>query len=115
MDAAVRELKRAAEVDPTNTVIEAALGMAHGLAGETPAATAILEHLSRVRESAFVPAFNLALVHLGLGEHDQALDFLEEAHRERSSWMISLGVEPVLDPLRGEPRFQRLVERVGLP
>lgn len=115
LDAAVGELRRAAGVDPTNTVIEAALGMAYGLAGETAEARGVLEDLDRQRESAFVPALNLAMVHVGLGEHGKALDFLEEAYGERSSWMISLAVEPIFDPLREEPRYRRLVEKVGIP
>ena len=56
-----------------------------------------------------------ALVHAALGERDEALSLLEEAWVRRSPWMALLRVEPGLDTLREEPRFNALLRRVGLP
>ncbi len=63
----------------------------------------------------YVPPYDMAIAHLGLGDSDSALAFLDEAYKECSSWMAYLNVEPRLDPLRGDPRFADLLRRVGLP
>ncbi len=62
-----------------------------------------------------VPACCLAAYYLRSGEIAQALDYLETALAERSSWLVFLAVDPIFDGLRREPRFQALVQRVGLP
>ena len=56
----------------------------------------------------------LAIAYLGLGLRDEALHQLERACEDRFDWLISLGVEPMFDPLRSNPRFQNLLKRVGL-
>lgn len=61
------------------------------------------------------PAFYLATIYTGLGQKDQALQQLEKAYEERFYRLIFLGVDPVFDSLRGDPRFQELLRRVGLP
>ena len=55
-----------------------------------------------------------AIVHLGLGEHSLALTFLEKATDERELPVTALKVHPLYDPLRSEPRFERLLRRIGL-
>lgn len=52
------------------------------------------------------------MVHLALGEHDRALDLLEQVYRERAWELRLLRVEPLFDPLRSNPRFAALVEKV---
>jgi hypothetical protein len=57
----------------------------------------------------------LSLVYAGLGETDQALDLLEEAYDQRLPSMVNLKVDPSLDSLRSNPRFQNLLRRIGFP
>jgi TolB-like protein/DNA-binding winged helix-turn-helix (wHTH) protein/Tfp pilus assembly protein PilF len=64
--------------------------------------------LQRLDPSVFVRA------HLGAGDNDQAFADLEEAYAEHSNLMTTLLVDPIFDPLRGDPRFQDLLRRVGL-
>ncbi len=59
--------------------------------------------------------FRFALVHLGLGELDEALDWLERAESERSARLSGIGVAPRWDPLREYPRFESLMQRLALP
>ena len=73
------------------------------------------EELTEKGRSRYVPAYDLAIVNLGLGAADETLDLLDQSFDERSSWLIHLGVDPRLDPLREDPRFRGLVGRVGLP
>ena len=63
----------------------------------------------------YVSPAAIAVVHLGLGEHDAALDWTERAHAERRGWMAYLAVNPIFDPVRDMPRFQALLEAMRLP
>jgi hypothetical protein len=56
----------------------------------------------------------IAQAYVGLGEKQQALIWLEKAYAQRSDELVSLKVNPVYDPLRGEPRFQELLRRLRL-
>ncbi len=67
----------------------------------------------RLAESGQSP-FNLALDHAALGDEQQALHWLEQAYEARESDLVVLAVDPRLDVLRGHPRFQSLVNRMGL-
>lgn len=87
------------------------LGYGYGVAGRGGDAGRVRDELQALPDAR--PA-DLALVHLGMGNHDKALDALERAVDERSSLMILLGVDPIFDPLRGRPRFEKLLTRVGV-
>ena len=63
----------------------------------------------------YVSPYFIALVYVGLGEKDQAFAWLEKAYQERHPYLILIKVEPVFDVLRSDPRFQDLVQRIGLP
>ncbi len=51
---------------------------------------------------------------MGLGDKDKAFDWLEKGFQGRSEHMLYLGLEPLVDPLRSDPRFDSLLKRVGL-
>ena len=63
----------------------------------------------------YVSPAAISAVHIGLAEYDAALDWAERAHGERRGWMAYLAVNPIFDPVRGEPRFLALVEAMRLP
>ena len=63
----------------------------------------------------YTPALAFAVVHVGLGENDQALNWLEKAYEERFNRLAYLRREPVWDPLRSDPRFNDLLRRINLP
>jgi len=56
----------------------------------------------------------MALIHLSLGEVDRVFELLEEAIQIRDGWLHYIGVDPVWDPLRGDPRFEAVLRRIGL-
>jgi hypothetical protein len=60
-------------------------------------------------------AYHVALIHVGLGEKDQALQWLNKAYEDRSAYMVILNVDPWMDPLRSDPRFQALLRRMNFP
>jgi hypothetical protein len=63
----------------------------------------------------YVSPYDLAMIHVGLKETDEAFEWLRRALEERSVWLGYLSVEPQLDPLRSDPRFQELLGATGLP
>ncbi len=82
----------------------------YGLLGRRDEAQA---HLAKLRDLSTEKHVPLAIAHLGLGEYDRALDWLEFAAERREPSIVALGVHPVYDPLRGHPRFQALLGRAG--
>ncbi|MET0399661.1 MAG: tetratricopeptide repeat protein [Longimicrobiaceae bacterium] len=114
-DAAVAEYQHALRtLGGPQPVLVALLGHARGAAGDREGALEALHLLDEMSRTRYVPAEYRALVHLGMGENESALRRLEEAYRNRSGAMVYLNVEPMLDPLRADPRFQELAARVGL-
>jgi TolB-like protein/DNA-binding winged helix-turn-helix (wHTH) protein len=84
-------------------------------AGERAEAERLLSDLRQVEKKRFVCPYEIATTNLALGARDEAFRWLEKGYEARSICMIWLRVDPRLDPLRSDPRFQDLVRRVGLP
>jgi tetratricopeptide (TPR) repeat protein len=114
-DAAVAHFEKAATMSGGGTFVLAALGHAHALAGVPGKALGLLKELEARARDRYVPAYDRAVIYAGLNEIDHAMDWLERAHDEHSSWITYLNVEPRLDPLRGDPRFAELAGRLALP
>lgn len=91
-----------------------ALGQAHALAGHWDEARALLEKLDVVSRTRYVPSTCSAIIHLGLGENQRALDLLEIGCEHREIALVGIKVHPVYDDLRGEPRFIELLRRLHL-
>ena len=58
---------------------------------------------------------DFALIHLGLGEHDRAMDYLERGAAQRKGALFFIGAFPIWRVLRGNPRFEGLLTRIGIP
>lgn len=89
-------------------VMQALVGRALAVAGDHAAAIAIVDAIARDDQGGARYAYETALIHLGLGNHEQALTFLARAHERRSGWMVYAHVDPRLDPLRSHRRFAQL-------
>ena len=103
------------ELSGRSTVMLSALGYIAAAAGDADRATAILTELGDIAKSRYVSSFELALIHAALADVDTAFACLERAYEERSGWLPYAGLEPRLAGIRLDPRFQRLLARVGLP
>jgi TolB-like protein/DNA-binding SARP family transcriptional activator/Tfp pilus assembly protein PilF len=92
-----------------------ALSLAHALAaaGERDSASRVLASIESKGAQSYVPAYEIAKVHLALGQPDDAMQWLDRAFAERSHSMAFLRVDPQLARLRTNPRFERLVSRVN--
>jgi tetratricopeptide (TPR) repeat protein len=112
LDAAVRAYETADRLaGGAHPLPPALLGHAHGAAGRTALSDAMLARLRVMERARYVPPEYRALVHLGAGRRDEALRELEAAHAARSAAVLYLPVEPMVDPLRTEPRFRALLPR----
>lgn len=111
---AITEFRRAAELSNSNPIDLGALGHAYAVSGERKQALQMLEELRQLSATRYVSSYQLALIYAGLGERERALQWLDKAFEEHSGWMLHLKVDPRLDPLRGEARFQALMRGVGL-
>jgi len=93
----------------------AGLGHAYGLAGMSKQARNILKQLLEVTSPLSpISPFDIAWVYLGLGEKDAALTWMDKAFAERCTPLVYQDIEPALDPLRSDPRFQNLLQRMKL-
>jgi serine/threonine-protein kinase len=95
--------------------ILAAMGQVYGLGGETERARDMLAKLERLRQTAYVPSTAFAVVHLGLGEYERALDWLEKGLAVHDPPLTMLYAHPVYDPLRGNPRLDALLRALKFP
>ncbi len=112
---ALNEFETAVRLAGQNPRYLAYLGNARAKAGDAAGARAILEQLASLEAGRrYVSALDRALVYAGLGENDRALDWIEKAFGDRPSLMPYLKVDPLWDGLRGSPRFQSLLARLGL-
>ena len=110
---AERMLREALALAPAGaTYTKATLAYSLASAGELTYATQVAAELEEKRKTEYVSPVELAQVHIALGNKEKALDWIERAVDERRGWAAYLRVHPILDPVRGEPRFAQLVERM---
>jgi serine/threonine-protein kinase len=88
--------------------------MAYGLAGRRAEAREVLSQLERRAASQDVRPIHFAWVHVGLGENQTALDWLETAYAKHNTNVLFLRCVPFYDPLRSEPRYEQLLARLPL-
>ena len=111
---AIAPLRRACEFYPGSTPI-GVLGEVYAAAGYRGEAQKILEQLQELSKQRYVTPYVVARIHVTLGEKDEALQWLEVAYQQRAEWMVLLKVDPCLDGLRLDPRFQDLIRRMNFP
>lgn len=112
---ALSELAKAREQSGGNTYTIAVTGYVMALSGERERARTVLEQLKQLSGQRYVPPHNLALVHHGLGEREEALVWLEKAFASRDVWLTFAAVDRKWDPLRSDPMFVSLLARMNLP
>ena len=114
-DLAITAGEKAVQLSGGSPLMRAALARSLGRAGRTDEARQILDELVKLSREKYVAPYFLAGIHIGLGEDERAIECLERAYAERSHWVIYLHIDPTMDALRYNPRFQGLLRRVGLP
>jgi TolB-like protein/Tfp pilus assembly protein PilF len=98
-----------------NPAMLMAYGHALAVSGDRAHAERVLSELKQLARRRYVPAVYFAVMYLGFGEKDTAFTWFDRAFTERNDRLAYLAVDPLSDPVRSDPRFQRLLARVGLP
>jgi serine/threonine-protein kinase len=111
---AERVLREAIALRGAGPYTVATLGYVLGRAGQREEASAHLRDLEQRAASGYVSSVAFATLYIGLGDVERALDWTERAREERRGWVAYLRVNPIFDPLRASPRFEALVEKMGL-
>ena len=113
-DEAERVLREAVAMPGAGSYTAGTLGFALARAGKTDEARSILAGLEAAIQHEYVSPVALATLYIGLGDNAHALDWAERAYDDRRGWVAYVRVNPLMDPLRGEPRFAALVERMRI-
>ena len=110
---AIAELETALKLNDSSANL-AYLGHAYAVAGMADEARKVLEKLKkRLERGDHVTSYTMALMYTGLGDKDQAFEWLEKAQKDRSEELILLKVDPKFDILRADPRFNALLAKMG--
>jgi len=112
---AVREFEMARKLSDPDPYLDGLSGCAAARSGDMVGARKMLENLIRRKaQSENVPAFSVALIYIGLGDRDNAMHWLEKAYRDRSTYMVYIKIDALLDPVRSDPRFTDLLHNMEL-
>jgi len=115
LDEAIAAAEKANELSGGNAITAGNLGKVYGLANRTAEARQLLEELTARRRSAYVPASAFLFVHGGLGERDEALEWMARGIEEHDPiLMTSLKMSPSYDSLRSHPDFSALLRKMNL-
>ena len=113
-DQAISEYQTAIALSGNLSGRIASLGHAYAMAGRKDDARQILKRLKELSRHRYVSPYHTALMYIALGERDEAFAWLEKAYNDHYWMMAFLKVDPRLDPLRSNLRFQDLLRHVGL-
>jgi hypothetical protein len=113
LDAALASAETARRLDD-NLEITCMHGYTLGRAGRRCEAQQLLDELAQLSQRRYVSPMISAIIAIGMGDHDAALGWLEKGYQDKSQMLSELRVETAFDPLRADPRFVSLLQRVGL-
>lgn len=111
---AIAELRKALELSGGDSNELAALGLAYAASRQPAEAGKILGQLKERSLQTYVQPMWVAVIHIALGEKDQAFDWMQKAYDDRSAWLVYGKVDPLFDDVRTDARFNGLMQRVGL-
>src|SRR5207249_578569 len=100
----------------SGTKLQATIGWLQGVSGHQAEARQMLEQLTKYKATGkYLSPATLACVYGSLGQKDNAFACLEEACADRDAWLVDLKVDAMFEPLRSDPRFAKILERMNLP
>jgi TolB-like protein/Flp pilus assembly protein TadD len=112
---AIDQFQKARREERLSPETMGALGQAYAAVGEKDKAVKVLEELEKWSKQYYVSPFHRGRIHAALGQKDEAFAWFETAYEERSFYLSWFKVEPELDPLRSDPRFKKLLQRLSFP
>lgn len=112
---AIAEFREAIALSGRSPAIVGSLARTYAASGHADSARVLLGELEKLSRKRYVTPAAFYNVYISLGQKDLAFEWLEKSFRDRSYAMVYLQVEPSLDPLRADPRFDSLLQRIGFP
>ncbi len=113
-DEGLSKINKAYNFSGSQPAILAGLGWSYAVSGQKDKAQKILEDLKKQTEKEYIPPFYFAKIHSGLGNKDQALDWLDKAYEEHDISLVHIKTDETLDDLRSESRYISLLEKMSL-
>jgi eukaryotic-like serine/threonine-protein kinase len=107
-------LERAVTLSPGSTMLLGQLGQAYALTGNVGQAREVLQKLHERARQGYVSPYHFAYVHTGLGEQDEAIDWLERAYEQRAGAVYGIKGSFLFTSLRSHPRFTALLKKMNL-
>lgn len=114
-DEAIAAFRKAISLSGTGTLPRTLLARTYALAGRKGEALNLIDELNELSVQHYVSPYRVAAVYAALGARERAFKWLEHAFEARDGWLIWLAVDPVLDSLRSDERFNGLLRKIGLP
>lgn len=114
LDESIAAFQRAMSLSPQSPRMQSALARALALSGRRQAALKMLKGLADIAHRRYVSPFEFAVMHFALGDRDEGLRWLTKACDDRAFEMTSIQVDPRVESVRDDPRFQAIVKRLGL-
>jgi TolB-like protein/Flp pilus assembly protein TadD len=111
---AIAQLQQARKSPGEIPLIEAVLGLAYAVSGQKDEAMKVIEVFAAAERKRYIPPTYFGMLYAGLGDKDRCLEWLEKAFAERADLLTWINVEPMMDDVRTDPRFQDLIRRIGL-
>ena len=111
---ALEQFSKGRQLSGDHPAMIALYGHALAVSGDAAGARKTLAELQDLAQSRYVQPLYFAAICLGLGDKSAALDWLDRAYTERNDHLVYLGVDPIADPLRGDPRFAQLLHKIGI-
>lgn len=112
---ALQNMEKARKLLNGLTTVEANIGHLYAVSGRKKEAEKTITTLKKQSAKRYVSPYEIALIFVGLGLTDQAFEWLDSAFRDHFDMLVYFNVDPRLDPIRADPRFGALGERVGVP
>jgi len=109
------EFQKALRLSGPDPYLYGLLGYTQAMAENRSGAKRLLSELLQRSHRDYVPPFSVALIYVGIGDRQAALAWLDKAYQDHSALMVYAKTDPLLDPLRSEPRFAALLQRMKLP
>jgi hypothetical protein len=110
---AVAAYERGVELVPEDLQLKADLAIVYAAAGKKDRAQRILEEFEERARREYVPPYTLAMAHMAVGDLDGTFAWLDKMYEERSPVLIWMNEHARYDRLRGDPRFQQLLRKIG--
>ncbi|HJZ68429.1 MAG TPA: protein kinase [Blastocatellia bacterium] len=111
---AIAEFEKSVAASGGSPLIRAELAHTLAVAGRKDDAQKILDELKRLSSERYFSPYHIAMIYAGLGEKDEAFNWLDKAVEQRADYLVFLKVDPRFEALHSDPRFATLLDRVGL-